>query len=173
MGSTFDCADHSKSVCFFERAIISSPVIVFFSVPVAILNLLSTLTEPRKHETHEGGTKNSPGTRRLLFVKSSCSWCLRGLGSLLQHRVALRLELVAGLPVRHLVGLRDTLADGEQHAQVLARAVQIPAWQHDVERRVVPLLVPLLSHLLGVFLRLADEVHAAVRVERGNALLRE
>ena len=36
IGSTFDCADHSNNVCFFESAIISSPVTGFFNVWVTI-----------------------------------------------------------------------------------------------------------------------------------------
>src|SRR6516162_7112608 len=36
IGSTFDCAVHSKSVCFFDKAIISSPVMVLCAVSVAI-----------------------------------------------------------------------------------------------------------------------------------------
>src|SRR5581483_6852229 len=46
IGSTFACADHSKSVCFFDSATISSPLIVVFNVSVAI-------SAPSHHEDHE------------------------------------------------------------------------------------------------------------------------
>src|SRR2546422_667255 len=75
-----------------------------------------------------------------------------------QHRVSLRLELVPRLPLRHPVRLRDAIAYREQHLQVLRRAGQIPIRQHDVGRLVIPLLVPLGPHLLGVLRRLADVV---------------
>src|ERR1700675_4317196 len=38
MGSTFDCADHSNSVCVFVRSTISWPVIVGLAVAVVIYN---------------------------------------------------------------------------------------------------------------------------------------
>ena len=40
IGSTFDCADHSKSVCFFDSATISSPLIVFGAVSIVMSNLV-------------------------------------------------------------------------------------------------------------------------------------
>src|SRR5205814_10507052 len=102
IGSTFDCADHSKSVCFFERAIPSSPVMDLFNVSAVIPSSFATKT--RKHEKRFG---------RLHFV---LSW-FRGCSSF-QHRVALRLELVPRFPIREPVGLRDTVADREQHLQI-------------------------------------------------------
>src|SRR5687767_10018224 len=92
IGSTFDCADHSKSVCFFDSAIISSPVILV-SVSVA---MSSSLTEPRRHEVPRRSRR-----RKLFFFVSFptfvSSWL--HLFLLLQHRVTLRLELVARLPL--------------------------------------------------------------------------
>src|SRR4051794_39662893 len=73
MGSTADCAAHSKSVCAFESATISSPVIAIRA------------------------------TRRSL-----------------EHRLALGAKLVAGLPLRHLVGLRHAVADREVQLQIFA-----------------------------------------------------
>src|SRR5581483_6740458 len=93
IGSTFDCADHSKSVCFFDSAIISSPLIV---VSVSVAMSVPTL----------------------------------------QHCVAFRLELVARPPLGELRRLRHAVADREEDPQILARAAEIPVWQHDVLRLV-------------------------------------
>src|SRR5262245_24590137 len=38
MGSTLDCADHSKSVCFLVRSTISCPVIVGKAVVVVVMS---------------------------------------------------------------------------------------------------------------------------------------
>src|SRR5581483_10276407 len=89
IGSTFACADHSKSVCFFESATISSPLIVA-SVSVAM---------------------SVPA---------------------LQHRIALCLEFVARFPLGVFCRVRDAVADGEEDAQILARAAQVPVGRHDV-----------------------------------------
>src|SRR5215510_6394775 len=101
IGSTFDCAVHSKSVCFFDSAIISSPLIVDkvstvirTSLPFAPLDLLVPSADP-----------DLPASK---------------------HRVPLRLELVARLPVRKLVRLRDAVADREQHLQIFARPFEVP-----------------------------------------------
>src|SRR5437762_1538157 len=93
IGSTFDCADHSKSVCFFDSAIISSPLIVRGSVSVGIASSVSL----------------------CLCGYLSFFLCV----SLPQHRVALRLELVPRLPLRQPVRLRDAVADREEDFQVL------------------------------------------------------
>src|SRR4051812_15507536 len=63
IGSTFDCADHSKRVCFFERAIISSPVIDFFSVSIAIRYLLSSGAANWTAYLNHEGTKGTKGTK--------------------------------------------------------------------------------------------------------------
>src|SRR3954447_23928997 len=154
MGSTFDCADHSKSVCFFERAIISSPVMVCLRVSVAIFDLLW------KRRCYIG------------FLRASSS-LVTSWSSLFQHRIALRLELVAGLPVRHFVGLRHPLAHREQHPQILPCAAEVPVGHDDVERCVVPLLGPRLPRLLAELLRLADVVDTTGDVERRDSLLRK
>src|SRR4029078_7855106 len=106
IGSTFDCADHSKSVCFFDSAIISSPLIVA-SVSVAI---------------------PSPRSRKKFFFVPSC---VRGRSLLLPHLSPLGAELVPRIPLRDLVGLRDPVTDCEEHHQILARAGQIPVRQPD------------------------------------------
>src|SRR3982751_6101191 len=129
IGSTFDCADHSKSVCFFDSAIISSPLIVA-SISVAMCSSISAASVP------------SPQS----LLASPC----------FQARFSFRAEFVARLPLRHLVGLRDAVADREQHHQILARAGEIPVRQDNVLRRVIALRVPLLALLLRVFRRLAD-----------------
>src|SRR5438045_2442214 len=107
IGSTFDCADHSKSVCFFDSAIISSPLMVA-SVSVAMSV------------------------------------------SALQHCLAFCSEFVAGPPLRKLRRLSDAVSDGEEHAQVLVRAAQIPVREHDVLRLVVPVLGVGLARLLRI-----------------------
>src|SRR5258705_9766525 len=47
IGSTFDCADHSNSVCFLVRATISSPVSFFSTVAVLISSLLLQVAQGR------------------------------------------------------------------------------------------------------------------------------
>src|SRR5208282_1818903 len=51
MGSTFDCADHSNSVCFLVRSTISWPVMVGFVIAVVIVPLSNFLftTESQGH----------------------------------------------------------------------------------------------------------------------------
>src|SRR5216117_2803721 len=102
IGSTFDCADHSKSVCFFDSATISSPLIVLFSVSVAIY-VLARL-KPR-----------APSAARLKPSRSSA----------LQHRIALGFEFVSRLPVGKCAGLRDAVADSEQYSEIFVQARQI------------------------------------------------
>src|SRR5436853_640459 len=147
IGSTFDCADHSKSVCFFDSAIISSPLIVA-SISVAMHPSRSWWT-PRRHED----TKTN---LLLSFVAS----CLRGRSLMFQHLLAFRAEFISGLPLGDLLRLRDAVADGEQHHQVFTRPGEIPLRQHDVFRRVIAVRVPLVAHLLRVLRRLANEVDA-------------
>src|SRR5579864_155261 len=127
-GSTFDCADHSNSVCLRDSAIISSPVIVFFKVSVAIY--VSRLS------------RAVPPVADLL----------------LEHLLAHGPEFVAGFPLRELVGLRDAVTDGQQHLQIFARAVEIPARQHDVLGRVIPVLGKVVAYLLRIVRRLTDVV---------------
>src|SRR5215831_8101767 len=108
IGSTLDCADHSKSVCFFDSTIISSPVIVFVSVSVAM---------------------SDPGFRVFVF-----SWPTH---LLLQHFLSLRPEFIPRLPLRELVRLRHPVPDGEEHAQIFARAAEVPLGRDDVLRLVI------------------------------------
>src|SRR5581483_9207981 len=51
IGSTFDCADHSNSVCFLVRSTISWPLIVGIAV-VAVM--MSSKTQPRIHADEHG-----------------------------------------------------------------------------------------------------------------------
>src|SRR4051812_21792249 len=74
MGSTFDCADHSKSVCFFESAIISSPVIGFFSVSVAIYHLLSLRHCKLAAATNWTGYLDHEGTKDTKVHEEERSW---------------------------------------------------------------------------------------------------
>src|SRR5436190_1095654 len=46
--------------------------------------------------------------------------------SLTEHRVATGLEFVSRLPLRKLVSLGHTIADGEKHFEVFASAGEIP-----------------------------------------------
>src|SRR6185503_17836842 len=95
IGSTFDCAAHSKSVCFFDSAIISSPVIGRFSVSVAISSPSFSggvagqprRFWPRKHERTKQDSHDIP-FRVFAFSRLRLS---------LQHRLTLRLELVPRL----------------------------------------------------------------------------
>src|SRR4051794_2870387 len=105
MGSTLDCADHSKSVCFFDIATISSPVIA-------------------------ARTSVAMSPLSLPFL---CLVSLRLLG-LLQHAFALGAEFVAGLPFGEPVRLRHAVANREEYSQILVRARQIPVGHHDVAR---------------------------------------
>ncbi len=127
----------------------------------------------REHHDREGGHRRVhaeaiPRRARTLTARRTARKA-RGLELL----VALRLELGARLPFRELVGLRDPVADREEHLEVLARAAQVPVGPHLVGRLVVVALGELVAQLLAVAGRLADEVHALVGIERGHALLGE
>src|SRR5215831_3750594 len=89
------------------------------------------------------------------------------------HRIALGLELRAGLPLRDCVRLRDADAHLEEHSRVVLRAREIPAGLHLVARLVVVVLSVLVALLHAVVAGLADEVDAGVRVERRHTLFSE
>src|SRR5690606_40986281 len=90
-----------------------------------------------------------------------------------QHRVPLRLELRPLLPLRPGVAVRDPIADGEEEAQVVDGAGEVPIRLDLIAGRVVVdrgVLVPL---LLAVPLGLADVADPGIGVERRDALLGE
>src|SRR4030095_17039029 len=119
MGSTFDCAVHSKSVCFFESAIISSPVIVP-SVSVAIRpphQCTTTEVTDTNGVTPLSCTKKISGSP---FV--SVSTVVVPLRPALQHCLTFCSELVPRSRLRHLVRLRDPVADREQQLEILRSA---------------------------------------------------
>src|SRR5436190_21807981 len=84
----------------------------------------------------------------------------------LQHLVALRLELVARLPLGKLVGLRDPIPDGEKHFQIFARSAQVPIGLYRVGRLMIVVLRVIVSDFLAVVRRLADKVDALIGIER-------
>ena len=92
---------------------------------------------------------------------------------MLEHRVALRLELVARLPLRQRVRFGHAIADGKKHHQVFARTAQIPIGPDDVGRLVVVVFSVVITDLFAVLRRLSDEIHAFVGIERRHTLLGE
>src|SRR5205807_2302436 len=61
--------------------------------------------------------------------------------SVFQHRLALRLELIAWLPLREFVGVGDAIADRHQQLRVFRGAPQIPIRLHLIGRRVIVLFL--------------------------------
>src|SRR5689334_5730168 len=90
-----------------------------------------------------------------------------------QRGVALRLELVAGLPFRHRILLRDHVTDAKERANILHTAREIPVLLHLVGRLMIILARVLVALAHAIAVRLADEVEAGVGVERRDALLRK
>src|ERR1700674_4447766 len=159
MGSTVACAAHSKSVCFFDSAIISSPVIVI-KAPAAG-------PHPRRELTlmpRFGFTCPQLGMAAGALLVAGC--CL-------QLRIAPGLELVPGLPAWKSVGLGHAVPDREKHFQVFPGSAEIPVRLHDVGRLVIVVLRVAVACLPAEIGRLADEIEALVGVERGHALFRE
>src|ERR1700687_4088626 len=116
MGSTAACAAHSKSVCFLDSAIISSPVIV--------IKALAAGPHPRRELTlmpRFGFTCPQLGMAAGALLVAGC--CL-------QLRVAPGLELVPGLPAWKRVGLGHAVANGGKPLQVLPGSAQIPVRLH-------------------------------------------
>src|SRR4051812_44442621 len=71
IGSTFDCADHSNSVCFRDSAIISSPVIDL-NVSVAIL-------VPLRTQNHKGHKEHKGQDILLCDLGALCGSCIRAV----------------------------------------------------------------------------------------------
>src|SRR5262249_1151712 len=83
MGSTLDCADHSKSVCFLVRSTISCPVIVGKAVVVVVMSGPNQISFPLwtfvsfvviscfHYKGHKGSqrNRNKGKTRTLEFAR--------------------------------------------------------------------------------------------------------
>src|ERR1022692_1014037 len=89
------------------------------------------------------------------------------------HRVAPRLELAAGLPLRPFVGLGDPQADPEEQVRIPRRAAQVPPRLDHVRHLVVVDGHILVAPHPAVVGGLADDIQAGLRVECGDADPRE
>jgi len=67
--------------------------------------------------------------------------------------------------------LGDAIADREEHLQIFDGAAEIPIRFYDIARLVIVVLGVIVSDLLTVTRRLADEFDALIRIERRDALL--
>src|SRR5574338_1648674 len=95
----------------------------------------------------------------------------RLFGHLLQHRLPLRLELRARLPLGVAIRIGDVQANGEVQLQVVESPGKIPVGPQFIGWLVIMLLGVRATDRRGEVCRLADEIAAAARVECRHSLL--
>src|SRR5579871_941087 len=85
MGSTFDCADHSKSVCFLVRSTISGPVRAGFASVVVIIPLYVFSPQRNKANIREQVPQiplTSTGVSKLIMKLTCLPGCFMYISSL-------------------------------------------------------------------------------------------
>ena len=83
------------------------------------------------------------------------------------------LEFRAGLPLRELIGLGNTISHLKEQLQIFNGAAEIPIWLNFICNLVVILLSIIIPFFLTVALRLSNEVYPRVRIDCRHALLGE
>src|SRR5215475_14156182 len=95
MGSTFDCADHSNRVCFFERSTISFPV-----MDVSIAVVIVSLKTPRTPRMTRMPANRSAPSAKIDGQNLELTRMLLGPSLHDNLLVGIELDCVAALPVQ-------------------------------------------------------------------------